>query len=108
MQGARAPALASTRTSGNPGLQDGRATHGSAGEAPGNGGNDLAPTPSVSFLFFWKGYGNPMLLLPGSGAFSCVLAEPGRGRVEQPPHTPVDTRAVATRGCAAPTATADG
>src|ERR1017187_2244022 len=51
MQGARAPALASTRTSGNPGLQDGRATHGSAVEAPGNGGNDLAPTPSVSFLF---------------------------------------------------------
>src|ERR1039457_5316397 len=39
--GARAPALASTGTSGNPGLLDGRATHGSAGEAPGNGATVL-------------------------------------------------------------------
>src|ERR1039458_4930823 len=41
MRGARTPALASTGTSGNPSLLDGRATHGSAGEAPGNGATVL-------------------------------------------------------------------
>src|ERR1035437_9128327 len=65
MQGARAPALASTGTSGNPGLLDGRATHGSAGEAPGNGATGLHRLFLCFsfffcvFFFLWGGWRGP-------------------------------------------------
>src|ERR1019366_1805350 len=50
-----------------PGLQVGRATHGSAGDAPGNGGNDLAPTPSVSFFFLGRVTGTRCSCCRGAG-----------------------------------------
>ena len=57
---------------------------GNAGKAPGNGGNDLAPTPSV-FPFF-GGLRRPVALVAGARAFSCVLAErAGHRRLRQRP-----------------------
>src|ERR1019366_7881303 len=66
MQGARAPALASTGTSGNPGLLDGRATHGSAGEAPGNGATVLHRL-FLCFFFFRRVTGTRCSCRGGAG-----------------------------------------
>ena len=52
--------------------------HGSAGKAPGNGGNGSPQTLSV-FLFFGEVSGDPLLLLPGRGLLLCA-GEVGRAR----------------------------
>src|ERR1035437_2823277 len=93
MQGARAPALASAGTSGNPGLLAGRATpHRSAGEAPGNGSNGFAQTLSVFFLFL-GGLREPVAPVAGARGLLLCGGEGEPGRAEQPPHTPVDPKA---------------
>ena len=92
MQGARAPALASTGTSGNPRLQAGRATTRKRGKAPGNGGNGSAQTLSVFFLFL-GGLREPVAPVAGARGLLLCGGEGEPGRAEQPPHTPVDPKA---------------
>src|ERR1035437_7907812 len=73
-RGARAAAgLARPGTSGNPGLLAGRATpHTTRAK-------QRRERPCADFFrifpFSWEGYGNPLLLFPGRGAFSSVLPE---------------------------------
>jgi hypothetical protein len=67
----------------------------------------LCTDPLGLFPFLGRGAETRCRCCQGAG-LPRVLEKSGRGRIEQPPHTRGDTRAVATRGCAAPTATADG
>src|ERR1017187_7774969 len=105
MQGARAPALASTGTSGNPGLLDGRATHGSAGEAPGNGATVLHRL-FLCFSFFRRVTGTRCSCRRGAGP--SPVGGRGRAGAGRTPTAHASGPKGGGTGCAAPTAAAQG